>query len=96
MSRLPTVTYNGDAFFIDRRLNQLRNTANPHLYYDFDSDVDLEYFVFRLQREEEARVRRQERRRYVTRMIVWALLYVALLVGAAYAVKVACAALGVD
>ena len=33
---LPTVTLdNGKTYFVDERLNQLRNVLNPHDYIDF-------------------------------------------------------------
>ena len=44
--RLPTVTLeNGTTYFIDFRLNQLRNVNNPHDFMDFRSEFDMRDYI---------------------------------------------------
>lgn len=50
MKRLDTITINGThgrkTYFIDERLNELRNVENPHDAYPFDNATDLTLFLF--------------------------------------------------
>lgn len=40
---LPTTILNGKTYFVDKRLNQLRNVENPH---DFINILDADLVVF--------------------------------------------------
>jgi len=40
---LPIVKYEGELFFFDERLRQIRNIHNPHDFQDLD-DFEMEYF----------------------------------------------------
>lgn len=37
MNRLPIIFFKGKQFFLDVRLNQIRNTENPHEFFDFNN-----------------------------------------------------------
>ena len=44
--RLSTVTLkNGTKYFIDFRLNQLRNVKNPHDFMDFRNEFDMQDYI---------------------------------------------------
>jgi hypothetical protein len=43
--RLPTATINGQEWFIDRRLLQLRAVDNPHRYMDFGDELEMEEYM---------------------------------------------------
>lgn len=41
MGQLPTVVRDGKTWYVDSRLCQARNVANPHDFRDFDTDAQL-------------------------------------------------------
>lgn len=45
--QLPALTIGPKRFFIDRRLRQLRNVANPFETIDFRDEAEMETFLHR-------------------------------------------------
>ncbi len=43
--RLPVVELKGETYFVDLRLRQLRATANPGKYVDFEDEWELRWYL---------------------------------------------------